>query len=357
MVSSNTSSGKVDKTQPAALLQTQALPVQQTGERTANTAQVAAMAVATAASPQLGRSQGQLPAQDALGTQTYAQLPLGVATHLQPTAALPPADQAVSPQAAAGDQTSSPQQALPAVNLINQADLADSDLGVQTQGGPELPVPTSSAIDSMPGVAGEPTRAHADSSTCAAQLPGTAHLAATQPGTTLPSGLSVKREDMPDAGVNLVGGQPSAAHQTAAQTGPAPQDEQHQSVPATEAAAAAGGMVDTEPATSAAQTDALVKAEPEPDTSMEDANKRSAADIFEQTVMECKKVVSEASSVLLNKEAAGAGGRRTSRIAASERATMWHNELQGLLNRCKMPQLYIGVLGDTGGRVFHHHAS
>lgn len=170
----------------------------------------------------------------------------------------------------------------------------------------------------------------------------------------LPSGLSIKSEDTPDVGGNLVGGQQSPAHQTAVQTGPVPADEQHQSASATEAAAAAGGVVDTEPSTSAADTEALVKAEPEPDSSMEDVNKRSATDIFEQTVVECKKVVSEASSLLLNKEAAGAGGRRSSRIAASERATMWHNELQGLLKRCKMPQLYIGVLGDTGGHVAYY---
>ena len=335
MVSGNTSSCKVDISQPVTLQQAHTISVQRTGERSANTDQVAAVLEATAASPQLGRSSDQLPAQDALDAQTNLQVPAHETNHIQASAVLPPAHQAASPQA--GDQTSSPQQALPAVDVTNHAEFADAGLGAQTQDVPELPVPAS-----MPALFREPTQALADSSCSGAQLPVTAQATAAQQGMTVPAGLLVKIEDHMSDDTQTAGQN---------QSDPAP-DEQRQSAPATEATAAPGGTMDTEPGTSAAWSDALVKAEPEPDTSMGNADKRSAADIFEQTVMECKKVVSEASSVLLNREAAGAGGRRTSRIAASERATMWHNELQGLLNRCKMPQLYIGVLGDTGDHLF-----
>ena len=91
-----------------------------------------------------------------------------------------------------------------------------------------------------------------------------------------------------------------------------------------------------------------VEVKDEADTVMEEADKRSAADIFEQTVIDCKTVLSDVTSVLLDEAAPDAGGMSKSRIAASERANMWQKELQGLLNRCKIPQLYIGVLGDTG---------
>jgi len=112
--------------------------------------------------------------------------------------------------------------------------------------------------------------------------------------------------------------------------------------------ASAAVTVKTEPGSSSAHQAIDVKAEPETDTAMEEADHRSAADIFEQTVIDCKTVVSEASSVLLDSTAPGSSGSSTSRIAATERATMWQKELQGLLKRCKVPQLYIGVLGDTG---------
>ncbi|KAA6425538.1 MAG: hypothetical protein FRX49_04435 [Trebouxia sp. A1-2] len=91
-----------------------------------------------------------------------------------------------------------------------------------------------------------------------------------------------------------------------------------------------------------------VEVKDEPDTVMEAADKRSAGDIFEQTVIDCKTVLSDVTSVLLDTAAPDASGMSKSRIAAAERATMWQKELQGLLNRCKIPQLYIGVLGDTG---------
>ena len=101
----------------------------------------------------------------------------------------------------------------------------------------------------------------------------------------------------------------------------------------------------TEPGSLPAQQ-AVIKTES--DAVMEEADHRSAADVFEQTVVDCKAVLSDASSILLDKAAPDSSGNSTSRIAASERATMWHKELQGLLQRCKVPQLYIGVLGDTG---------
>jgi len=100
-----------------------------------------------------------------------------------------------------------------------------------------------------------------------------------------------------------------------------------------------------EPSNSAQQA---VEVKDEADTVMVEADKRSAADIFEQTVIDCKNVLSDVTSVLLDEAAPDASGMSNSRIAASERATMWQKELHGLLNRCKIPQLYIGVLGDTG---------
>ena len=111
--------------------------------------------------------------------------------------------------------------------------------------------------------------------------------------------------------------------------------------------------VKAEPGSSAAEQAADIKAEP--DTIMEETNNRSAADIFEQTVIDCKAILSEAGSVLLDEAAPGSssGSGSTSRIAAAERATRWQNELQGLLTRCKIPQLYIGVLGDTGKSSMH----
>ena len=95
-------------------------------------------------------------------------------------------------------------------------------------------------------------------------------------------------------------------------------------------------------------TQELVNVKAEPDVGMEAVQEQSAADIFEQTVKSCRAVVSDTSSVLLDDAAPDAPDVRTSRIAASERATMWHKELQGRLKRCTVPQLYIGVLGDTG---------
>lgn len=82
-------------------------------------------------------------------------------------------------------------------------------------------------------------------------------------------------------------------------------------------------------------------------------SKRSAADIFEQTVMDCKALISDANGVLLEQPMSEPIGNVTSQIAAKERATTWRKELQGLMNRCKIPQLYIGVLGDTGVLVCH----
>ena len=111
------------------------------------------------------------------------------------------------------------------------------------------------------------------------------------------------------------------------------------------AQASAAVQGEEEPGSSPLQA---VEVKDEPDTVMEEADKRSAADIFEQTVIDCKTVLSDVTSVLLDEAAPDAGGMSKSRIAASERATMWQKELQGLLDRCKIPQLYIGVLGDTG---------
>ena len=84
------------------------------------------------------------------------------------------------------------------------------------------------------------------------------------------------------------------------------------------------------------------------DAAMGEAEKRTAADIFEQAVIDCKAVITEANSVLLEQPMSEPSSNVTSQIAAKERAVTWRKELQGLLNRCKVPQLYIGVLGDTG---------
>lgn len=116
--------------------------------------------------------------------------------------------------------------------------------------------------------------------------------------------------------------------------------------PAETAQASAAVQGAAEPGSSPPQQ--AVEVKDEPDTIMEEADKRSAADIFEQTVIDCKTVLSDVNSVLLDEAAPDASGMSKSRIAASERASMWQKELQGLLNRCKIPQLYIGVLGDTG---------
>lgn len=74
---------------------------------------------------------------------------------------------------------------------------------------------------------------------------------------------------------------------------------------------------------------------------------KSAADIFDTTMTDCKKLLAQTRSVLL-KEPTGLSEAPSSRIAAAERALTWHKELEGLMRQCKQPQLYIGVLGDTG---------
>ena len=62
---------------------------------------------------------------------------------------------------------------------------------------------------------------------------------------------------------------------------------------------------------------------------------------------DCKKVLTQARLVLL-KEATSSSAAPSSKIAAAERARAWHQELENLAKQCKQPQLYVGVLGDTG---------
>ena len=315
--------------------------MQQTANRPASTAQASTMPVATAARSPSAHTLPPLSAQDALSAQPYKQLPVIDANNAQ-TSALSPADQALSPQA--GNQTSSPQQPLPAHGVTSQSEIADHASSLQDQPSPAMPQ-TSLTIDSMPDASGEPIQAPVNSTAGEPQQPDSAVEVAAQP---VHGGF-----DNADEAMMLEGfasddvrdnWQPTDQQSTDQSiNNSAAANKQHQS------AEDAAATVDTEPGSLSAQKDTLSKALSEPDTPMEEINKRSAADIFEQTVQDCKKVVEEVSSILLNKEAEGAGGSRTSRIAASERAAMWHNELQGLLKRCKMPQLYLGVLGDTGG--------
>ena len=341
----NSSDCKDSNTKPAALPQAHASTMQQTVDQPANTAQASPMPVPTAARSPPGHSPILPPAQDALSTQPYRQVPVLDAHHVH-TCASPYSDLALSPQA--GAQTRSPQQPLPAHEVISQSDIADRASSLQNQQGPAMPQ-TSSTIDSSPDASGEPIQPPADSMTGEPQQPGPAAEDAVQlvhSGiVTVDDAIKLERSAS-DAVMDIADNQQPPAQQNTEQniTNTGAANEQHH---VTEGAAT---MVNTEPGSLSAQKDALGTAEPEPDTPMEEVDKRSAADVFEQTVQDCKKVVEEASSILLNKGSEGAGSDRTSRIAASERATMWHNELQGLLKRCKMPQLYIGVLGDTGGQ-------
>lgn len=362
-VSGATSSCKEDNSQSAALQEAHALRTQQTADRPTNNAQASALPVALAASTQMLSPSDQPSAQNDLSTQLYAQLPVVEANRVQASAVLPPALQALSPQAC--DQTSSLQQSLPATDFNPQPGSDDHAYGLQNQGVPATPAAISATLESVSGAFEEPTKAPADSTTCGLQQPGTTTKDSAQQmhGDVDNSDEAMMLEEpAPDAAGDIDDNQQSPDQQTAAQnlTDPAAAKGQHQSELSAEDTAAAvdhllsaAAMVDTEPGSSSAQKAALIRTEPEPDTEMD---LRSAADIFEQTVQDCKTVISAASSILLNKEAEGAGGGRTSRIAANERATMWHNELQGLLKRCKMPQLYIGVLGDTGVHLCYHDA-
>ena len=305
-------------------------------------AQASTMPVATAARSPLGHSPILLAAQDALSTQPYGQLPV-LDANIVHASALPPADQGLSPK-----QTSSPQQPLPSRDVISQPETADNASSLHDQQEPAMPQ-TSSAIDSVANASGEPIQAPAHSATGGSQQLGPTAEDAVQPvhGGVVKADEAMVLEGFASDNASAADHQQPPDQQSTDQhiTDSAGANTQHQS------AEDAAAMVDTERGSLSAQKEALGKAEPEPDTPMEEVDKRSAADIFEQTVQDCKQVVEEASSILLNKEAEGAGSGPTSRIAASERATMWHNELQGLLKRCKMPQLYIGVLGDTGGRL------
>ena len=320
--------------------------LQQTADKPAKVVQATTMPPATAARSPPAHAPSLLAAQDGLSTRPCGQLPVLDANHAH-VSALPPADQNLSPQAR--KQNSSPQQPLPAREFISQPDIAGNASSLQNQEGPAIPQ-TSSAIESTADASGEPIQAPADSTTGELQQLGPAAQGAIQPV----HGKLVKADEaMMLEGV-------ASDHDRSIADYQQPPDEQSTDQKVTDSAAAdehlqsaedAAARVDTEPGSLSAQKDDLGKAAPEPDTPMEEVDKRSAADIFEQTVQDCKKIVEEASSVLLT-EAEGAGGGRTSCIAVSERATMWHNELQGLLKRCQMPQLYIGVLGDTGGHLF-----
>ena len=342
----NSSNCKDGNSQPAALPEAHASTMQQTADRPANTAQTSPVPVATAAKSPSGHSFIMPSGQSALSTQYYAQLPVLDAHNVQ-ACALPPSHQALSPQGC--NQTSSPQQPLPAHEVTSQPEIADHASSLHNQQSPAMPQ-TSSTIGSMPGASGEPIQAPADSTTGEPQQLGPAAEDAAQPvhGSYAKADEAMILEGFASDSVRDFADiqQPPDQQSTDQRiTHSAAANNQHQY------AEDAAATVDTEPGSLAAQEDTVGKAQSEPDTPMEEVNKRSAADIFEQTVQDCKKVVEEASSILLNKEAEGASSSRTSRIAASERATMWHNELQGLLKRCKMPQLYIGVLGDTGGHL------
>lgn len=345
----NTSSCKEESSQHAARPGALALTMQQNAHRPASIAQASPMLVPTAASSPIGHLPAPLFAQGALSPKPYAlspkphaELPVPDADHAQ-ASALPPADQALSPQA--GRQTSPHWRPQPANDVISQPRVADPASGFQSNMSPPMPL-TSSIIASMPDASGESVQVPAQ---WEPQHPGPAAEDAIQQvhdSVIKADKAMVPEESAPEAAKDVGDNQQLPDQSIAAQSATSPSAPNQQS-------GEDAAMADTAPSSLSPQTGVLVKAEPQSDTPMEGVHTRSAADIFEQTVQDCKKVVEEARSVLLNKETEGAGGGRTSRIAASERATMWYNELQGLLNRCKMPQLYIGVLGDTGGRYFN----
>lgn len=344
-MAANTSSCKEESSQHAALPEALALTSQQTTNRPASIAQASPMLVAPAASSPVGHSPTLLsahsalsPKPHALSPKPYAELPVLDAAQ---ASALPRTDQALSPQAA---KQTSPYQQPQAIDVISQPRVAAPASGFQSNISPAMPL-TSSIMGSMPNASRESVQVPAQ---CEPQHPGTVAEDAVQhlhDSASKADKAMVPEESAPDAAKDIGHNQQPPEQRIAAQTPTSPSAPTKQQQSGEDAA-----MADTAPGSLSPQTGAVVKGEPQSDTSMEEVDTRSAADIFEQTVQDCKKVVEEASSILLNKEAEGAGGGHTSRIAASERATMWHNELQGLLNRRKMPQLYIGVLGDTGGR-------
>lgn len=122
-------------------------------------------------------------------------------------------------------------------------------------------------------------------------------------------------------------------------------------VVATPAAAAHQAVVANPAATAGQAAAANPAAETEQARPVSPGNRahgsKSAADVFDRTVRDCNKLISQTRSVLL-KEPTSSSEAPSSRIAAAERATSWHKELEGLGKQCKQPQLYIGVLGDTG---------
>lgn len=320
------------------------IPQQAACTATHNT-QVLAVPVPAAASI-LEQTAGQPPLQDSISTQAHAPVP---EAHLVDNGqAVSPTDQAVGPQADV-------QVSLPPVDLSSQADLSNS--AFHGPSGPAVHATPNSAVQGSPDAScqlAKPSAAPAVS-----QQPGSGAQAAVQQA----SGNDVKADEVMlqagtlDATVHISDNRQSLCEQSAAQSSVEPAESseqqliQHQQRSGETATKTAANEAD--PGNASAEQGALVRADVEADAPMEVVDNRSAADIFEQTVIDCKSLLSETSSILLNKESQDVSAARTSRIAASERATMWHNELQGLLKRCKIPQLYIGVLGDTGMHLFY----
>jgi len=205
---------------------------------------------------------------------------------------------------------------------------------------------------SVPGPAPEPLEAAASNKAAVtgqqaaeAQFPAAQQLSPGHPSTTesLLQGSATPNLGVATSSPVRSVGQPPVDPQDGMQEPAAGSADSMQLAETAQLSGAVQGAA--EPSNSAQQA---VEVKDEADTVMVEADKRSAADIFEQTVIDCKNVLSDVTSVLLDEAAPDASGMSNSRIAASERATMWQKELHGLLNRCKIPQLYIGVLGDTG---------
>ena len=269
---------------------------------------------------------------DNLSTQAHASLP---EAHPDTAQAVPPTDQAFSPQANA-------QVSLLPEDLSSQGDLSNN--GFQGPSGPAGHAAPKSAVQGAPDADCKPAQPAAPAGS---QQPARGAQPAAQQirGHEANANEATLQAENSDAAMHVNGNQ--QCEQSAAQelriSAEANEQQQQSSETAVKMA-----TNEADPGNAAAEQSGLVRAGAEADALMEEVDNRSAAVVFEQTVMDCKSVLSEASSILLNKESQDGSTAQTSRIAASERATLWHNELQGLLKRCKMPQLYIGVLGDTG---------
>ncbi len=326
-----------------------------------------ALAAQTSASPDI-----TLPSQNPIGAEPIPVLPPAQQLPVQSNSPLPATGQ---PQATCipsvhtdvlGVLSAQPDPTQPSVQgRLAAPSLFDSISDPQSSTVPAL-TPSSGAVDglelsldnpvllttSVPGPAPEPLEAVVSNMAAVtgqqaaeAQFPAARQLNQEHPGPTeslLQGNATPHLGPSTSSPVLPVGQQPDGPQDGMQETAAESADSMQLAETAQASVAVQGAA---EPSNSLQQA---AKVKDEPDTVMEEADQRSAADIFEQTVIDCKTVLSDVTSVLLDEARPDASGMSKSHIAASERATMWQKELQGLLNRCKIPQLYIGVLGDTG---------